>query len=394
MRSNFGGIFSCVGRGGSMVSRRVPSLIKSIVLAIAFLTFGAGVGAPGNDLHAEECLSAPDSPSPQGTHWRYRLDWPTQRKCWYLGAPARSLRRVAAVTATPVPFEHQEDCLSAPDSPSPQGTHWRYRLDWPTQRKCWYLGAPARSLRRAAAAVPTTPVLLGRRHAVDVPPKSVGSADAASPSSHVDTLPIDPPTSDGITGRRGRLLQQSVPEDISSPAPIGTPVLQLSTLSQSGDEVGGQVLAPTTWPDPVPAGAAVQAQNPIAIPTDIPADSASFDARLTHNAGNSMATILAILALLLAALCVVAKNGAARRGPTIVDQRKLDEQRQHDRRDGQGQRGFIDEGQLLVSALRDCGLVRNDNVPYETAFEILKRKDKLARLHQDLDRLLQSPTTA
>ena len=194
--------------------------------------------------------------------------------------------------------------------------------------------------------------------------------------------------------RRGRLLQQSVPEDISSPAPIGTPVLQLSTLSQSADEVGGQVLAPTTWPDPVPAGAAVQAQNPIAIPTDIPADLASFDARLTHNAGNSMATILAILALLLAALCVVAKNGAARRAPTIVDQRELDEQRQDDRRGGQGQRGFIDEGQLLVSALRDCGLVRNDNVPFETAFEILKRKDKLARLHQDLDRLLQSPTTA
>jgi hypothetical protein len=152
-----------------MVSRRVPSLSKSIVLAISFLTLGAGADAPGNSLHAEECLSAPDSPSPQGTHWRYRLDWPTQRKCWYLGAPARSLRR-------------------------------------------------------AAAAAPATPVLFGRRHSVDVPPKSVDPADAASPSSHVDMLPIDPPTSEGITARGGRLLQQSVPEDISAPGPIGTPV--------------------------------------------------------------------------------------------------------------------------------------------------------------------------
>ena len=378
-----------------MVSRRVPSLSKSIVLAISFLTLGAGVGAPGNSLHAEECLSASDSPSPQGTHWRYRLDWPTQRKCWYLGAPARSLRRAAAATATPVPFEHQEECLSAPDSPSPQGTHWRYRLDWPTQRKCWYLGAPARSLRRAAAAAPATPVLFGRRHSVDVPPKSVNPADAASPSSHVDMLPIDPPTSEGITARGGRLLQQSVPEDISAPGPIGTPVPQASTLSQSGNEVGGPVLAPTTWPDPVPTGAAVQAQNPIANPTNIPAvDSASFDVRIPHNAGNSMATILVILALVLAALCVVAKNGAARRAPTIIDQREPDDQRPDDWRDGQGQRGSIDEGQLLVSALSDCGLVRNDDVPFETAFEIRKRKDKLARLHQNLDRLLQSPTTA
>src|ERR1700745_3822996 len=101
-----------------MVSRRVSSQIKSIGLVISFLT----LGAPGNSLHAKECLSAPDSPSPQGTHWRYRLDWPSQRKCWYLGAPARSLRLAAAATATPVPFEHQEECLSAPDSPSPQGT--------------------------------------------------------------------------------------------------------------------------------------------------------------------------------------------------------------------------------------------------------------------------------
>ena len=378
-----------------MVSRRVPSLIKSIVLVVSFLTLGAGVGAPGNSLHAEECLSAPDSPSPQGTHWYYRLDWATQRKCWYLHAPARSLRRAAAAAkATPVPFEHQEECLSAPDSPSPQGSHWRYRLDWPTQRKCWYLGAPARSLRRAAAAAPATPVLFGRRHSVDVPPKSVDPADAASPSSQVDVLPINPPTSEGITARGGKLLQQSVPEDISAPGPIGTPVPQASTLSQSGNEVGRPVVSAATWPDPAPAGAAVQAQNPIAIPTNIPGDSASFDARISHNAGNSMATILAILALVFAALCVVAKNGAARRAPTIIDQRERDDQRQHDWCGGQGQRRPIDEGQLLVSALSDCGPGRNDDVPFETAFEIRKRKDKLARLHQNLDRLLQSPTTA
>jgi len=165
-------------------------------------------------------------------------------------------------------------------------------------------------------------------------------------------------------------------------------------LSQSGNEVGGPVLAPTAWPDPVPTGAAVQAQNPIANPTNIPAvDSASFDARITHNAENSMATILVILALVLAALCVVAKNGAMRRAPTI-NQREHDDQRQDDSRGGQGQRGSIDEGQLLVSALSDCGLIRNDDVPFETAFEIRKRKDKLARLHQNLDRLLQAPTTA
>src|SRR5262245_40260235 len=145
-----------------MVSRRAPSLIKLIAFVVTFLTLGASVGAPANSLRAEECLSAPDSPSPEGTHWYYRLDLSTQRKCWYLRAPARSLRRAAAAaTATPVPLGRREECLSAPDSPSPEGTHWYYRLDLLTQRKCWYLRAPARSLRRAATAATATPVPLG-----------------------------------------------------------------------------------------------------------------------------------------------------------------------------------------------------------------------------------------
>src|SRR5215470_11819865 len=98
-----------------MVSRRVPTLIKSIALVVAFLTLGAGVGAPGNSLRAEECQSAPDSPSPQGTHWYYRLDWATQRKCWYLRAPARSLRRAAAAaTATPVPLGRRHSAHGPP----------------------------------------------------------------------------------------------------------------------------------------------------------------------------------------------------------------------------------------------------------------------------------------
>ena len=91
-------------------------------------------------------------------------------------------------------------------------------------------------------------------------------------------------------------------------------------------------------------------------------------------------------------LCAVAKNVATRRTPTILDRRG--HQRQHDWRGDQDQRGSVDEGQLLISALSELGLVRNADVPFETAFEIRKRKDKLARLHQNLDRLLQSPTTA
>jgi hypothetical protein len=327
------------------VSGRVPRLIKSITLIVMVLTFGASVGATANSVRADDCLAAPDSPSPQGTRWYYRLDWATQRKCWYLRAPDRSLRRGAAT---------------------------------------------------AAAPLHSTPGPFGPRHSADGPSISVDPGDKASPPSRVDMLPVRPPTSEAITATVGKLVQQSMRQDASAPPPMEAPVPQASTLSQTGNEVGGPPAAPAAWRDSVPAGAKVRAEDPVAIPTDTPADSASIDAERDagSNTRNSMATIFAVLALGVAALFVVGKNVATRRAPTILDRRGPDNQRQHDWGAGQDQCGSVDEGQLLVLALSDLGRVRNADVAFETAFEIRKRKDKLARLHQNLDRLLQSPTTA
>src|SRR5215471_2742798 len=330
-----------------MVSRRVPTLIK-VTLVVALLTLGATVPAPANSLHADDCLAAPNSPAPKGSWWYYRLDWPTQRKCWYLRAPDRSLRRGTATTA-----------------------------------------APLRSTR----------VRFGRRHSIDGLPISVDPSDVASPSSRVDLLPVKTPTSETITGTIGKLVQQSEQQG-SAPPPTEAPASQATPLSQPGNEAGERLAAPTTGPDPVPEGAAVQAQHVTAIPTNTAADSASDVAertaggsKLANDAGISMVTILAVLALGLLVLCLVAKNVAMPWVRTIVNHREpnlTDDQPRGD----QDQRGSVDERQLIVSVLSDHGPVQNDDVPFQTAVEISKRKDKLARLHQNLDRLLQSPTVA
>ena len=333
-----------------MVSRRVPTLIKSITLVVALLTLGATVPAPANSLHADDCLAAPDSPAPEGSWWYYRLDWPTQRKCWYLRAPDRSLRRGTATTA-----------------------------------------APLRSTR----------VRFGRRHSTDGLPISVDPSVTASPSSRVDLLPVKTPTSEAITGTIGKLVQQSAQQG-SAPPPTEAPASQATPLSQPGNEAGERLAAPTTGPDPVPEGAAVQAQHVTTIPTNTAADSASDVAerpaggsKLAYDAGISMVTILAVLALGLLVPCLVAKNVAMRWVRTIVNHREPNlTDDQHQRHGDQDQRGSVDERQLIVSVLSDHSPVQNDDVPFQTAVEIRKRKDKLARLHQNLDRLLQSPTVA
>ena len=47
----------------------------------------AGVGLPTNTARADDCLTAPNSPAPAGSHWYFRTDRAKQRNCWYLHAP-------------------------------------------------------------------------------------------------------------------------------------------------------------------------------------------------------------------------------------------------------------------------------------------------------------------
>jgi hypothetical protein len=71
----------------------MPGRLAGSIPVIATLVLPAlGIGAPTGTARAEDCLASPNSPAPKGNWWYYRLDSPTQRKCWYLrslGGPAK-----------------------------------------------------------------------------------------------------------------------------------------------------------------------------------------------------------------------------------------------------------------------------------------------------------------
>ncbi len=73
---------------------------KTALIALAALT--GAVVLPGmivsssSALSADECLAGPNSPSPPGSHWYYRLEHPSQRKCWYLGPEGREVHATSA----------------------------------------------------------------------------------------------------------------------------------------------------------------------------------------------------------------------------------------------------------------------------------------------------------
>jgi hypothetical protein len=60
---------------------------------------------------AEDCLAGPNAQAPQGSHWYYRLDRATHRKCWYIGAQhaQRAPHRRAAERADSAPEPRDED---------------------------------------------------------------------------------------------------------------------------------------------------------------------------------------------------------------------------------------------------------------------------------------------
>src|SRR5580765_7640882 len=71
---------------------------RSTVLASATFGFVAIASLSVQSTHAvaaDECLTKPNSPAPQGQHWYYRLDHAANRQCWRLGPEGLRVQKSA-----------------------------------------------------------------------------------------------------------------------------------------------------------------------------------------------------------------------------------------------------------------------------------------------------------
>jgi hypothetical protein len=73
-----------------MIPRRMALLVAGITIALAAVNVTVKPSRA-----ADECLEKPNAPSPQGSHWYYRLDRTTNRQCWYLGSERRKVAPLA-----------------------------------------------------------------------------------------------------------------------------------------------------------------------------------------------------------------------------------------------------------------------------------------------------------
>jgi hypothetical protein len=125
-----------------------------------------------------------------------------------LAAIASFLTSVSLATVSPGATPAASDCLSGPKDQAPQGSHWHYRIEHPSNRHCWYLRgehdaatpiAPTNPSDSASASAnpmsPTTamPGSIANAHAELASPQTRGDQgiDAATGQLPAATASVD-----------------------------------------------------------------------------------------------------------------------------------------------------------------------------------------------------------
>jgi hypothetical protein len=81
------------------------------------------------------------------------------------------------------PAHAADECLAAPNSPPSSGSHWYYRVERATQRKCWYIGPEGREVRSATPKIPPA-------QKTPVSPATSAAGEQPTPSEQVEEPPM------------------------------------------------------------------------------------------------------------------------------------------------------------------------------------------------------------
>lgn len=348
--------------------------IRSIALAAPLLVWGAGIGVPANIARADDCLAAPNSEAPKGSHWYYHTDRAKGRECWFLRKLDGTTRHMAS--------------------------------------------------RGRSATAPTT-------HAAAVKKPEIAPAGAPVSTSAGDNAPSLPPrkaqsapTSSATTRNA---VGQHIQEQSTAPLAPDATAPQASVWTQSSAKAPATAIV---WPDP-PKLATVTMQKPS--PSNARPDTvgAAVDARASQNsegaarggaptvravemaaspAGMLVETSLVVaLGLFVGGLLyrLVVKISAARSQRIIIDHSAsewIDDRRAQSRGFVKEREEFINDAHLsLVPVASDYGASRptqgddmrqNNGRPKGRAAQnteqIMERENTLVQLLRDLDEMLQS----
>jgi hypothetical protein len=88
------------------------ALFASFLASAAFIPMSYGE-TPA----ADECLSAPKATTPTGGHWRYRIEHPSNRHCWYVRSGGDTAAKTAVSTPSALTKSAEPNVATSADMP-------------------------------------------------------------------------------------------------------------------------------------------------------------------------------------------------------------------------------------------------------------------------------------
>jgi hypothetical protein len=226
------------GQSATGIVIKPSRLTGSIPVIATLLIAGLGVAAPTSAARATDCLAAPNSPAPEGRWWYYRLDRPTQRKCWHLrslGKPAQqTTERAATGSASTVRSRSaQSDPIRSTDRAPKSTTH---KDTTPSSKT-----APVGSIEQEVPAPQVSPLM-----------------QTTSPTK------IPAPTAPPLTSTSSEpIVEQNAHEEITTQSIPERPVQETSAPSQPNTEAAAPgEAAGVASPDAVPR---IEALDPTSV---------------------------------------------------------------------------------------------------------------------------------
>ena len=186
------------------MSGKTPRLVGLIAFVVTLLVSGIDVGMP-NTARADDCLTAPNSPAPQGTHWYYHVDRTNQRKCWYARASSQPAQQAAAQATSEAAPAAQSHSMPVSSGPMPA---------------------------TAAASAPM----------------SISPGNSAPPLPHAGIVAVKPKLAAAISATTDKSVQGSGREGSTGPSiPNATAPKPSTSLQTNAQAAGPAPAAPAAW---------------------------------------------------------------------------------------------------------------------------------------------------
>ena len=295
-----------------------------------------------------------------------------------------------AMTTVPFDLGRASDCLAAPNSPAPKGSHWYYHLNRETQQKCWYVRSSEKQPQPVTARTTSTAASVSSTRAGQISSAVTSGIDSRSSQLEPSTDATQDPASNTVANNLASASQENI---------------QPSALrGNASSDASGPVTATTAVvrSDPPPVAPSVSPREANAVADIVNPVSDTVDSVVGNGeqASKYEIPIAVFPALAIGLLAIgfgirfIMKDSHARRAQTVDhtgaitisddDRLKLAQNRPSD--------GSTilkeDDFQLFVSEI-------SDNAPPESTISSIQlinaistREAKLARLRDDIDRCL------